>query len=154
MVSLTNCAGVVVGRGCLGRPWLFNDLVNTFSGNPTKTEPTLNEVAEIMWRHANLIVEYFESEDRGCRDLRKHMAWYLKGFRVKRELRSAFGMVSSLSEMRFLLDQLEDQPYPTEIAEKPRGRTSHGRPTTLPDRWLDDPDELAHVELEDAFSGG
>ena len=117
MVSLTNCAGVVVGRGCLGRPWLFNDLVNTFSGNPTKTEPTLNEVAEIMWRHANLIVEYFESEDRGCRDLRKHMAWYLKGFRVKRELRSAFGMVSSLSEMRFLLDQLEDQPYPTEIAE-------------------------------------
>ena len=154
MVSLTNCAGVVVGRGCLGRPWLFNDLVNTFSGNPTKTEPTLNEVAEIMWRHANLIVEYFESEDRGCRDLRKHMAWYLKGFRVKRELRSAFGMVSSLSEMRFLLDQLEDQPYPIEIAEKPRGRTSHSRPTTLPDRWLDDPDELAHVELEDAFSGG
>lgn len=154
MVETTNCAGVVVGRGCLGRPWLFSDLVNSFAGEPTKMEPTLKEVAEVMWRHANLIVEYFESEDRGCRDLRKHMAWYLKGFRVKRELRSAFGMVGSLTEMRTLLDQLEDQPYPTEVAEKPRGRTSHGRPTTLPDRWLDDPDELAHVELEDAFSGG
>lgn len=154
MVETTNCAGVVVGRGCLGRPWLFSDLVNSFAGEPTKMEPTLKEVAEVMWRHANLIVEYFESEDRGCRDLRKHMAWYLKGFRVKRELRSAFGMVGSLKEMRSLLDQLDNQPYPTEVAEKPRGRTSHGRPTTLPDRWLDDPDELAHVELEDAFSGG
>ena len=154
MVKATDCAGVVVGRGCLGRPWLFSDLVNAFSDNSKKEEPSLREVGEVMWRHANLIVEYFESEDRGCRDLRKHMAWYLKGFRVKRELRSAFGMVASLSEMRSLLDQLEDQPYPSEVAEKPRGRTSHGRPTTLPDRWLDDPDELAHVELEDAFSGG
>ena len=154
MVQATDCAGVVVGRGCLGRPWLFSDLVNTFSDNSKKEEPSLREVGEVMWRHANLIVEYFESEDRGCRDLRKHMAWYLKGFRVKRELRSAFGMVASLSEMRSLLDQLEDQPYPSEVAEKPRGRTSHGRPTTLPDRWLDDPDELAHVELEDAISGG
>ena len=154
MVNETGCDGVVVGRGCLGRPWLFKDLVSAFNGSSDRYLPSLFEVREVMWRHGQLIVEYFESEDRGCKDLRKHMAWYLKGFRVKRELRSAFGMVSSLSEMRFLLDQLEDQPYPTEIAEKPRGRTSHGRPTTLPDRWLDDPDELAHVELEDAFSGG
>jgi hypothetical protein len=56
--------------------------------------------------------------------------------------------------MRALLDQLEDQPYPVEVGDKPRGRTSHGRPPTLPDGWLDDPDELVHVELEDAFSGG
>ena len=154
MVEKTNCHGVVVGRGCLGRPWLFKDLVNAFEGKNEKLEPSLIEVSGVMWRHANLIVEYFESEDRGCRDLRKHMAWYLKGFRVKRELRSSFGMVGSLAEMRQLLDQLEDQPYPTEVGDKPRGRTSHGRPPTLPDRWLDDPDELAHVELEDAFSGG
>jgi len=64
------------------------------------------------------------------------------------------GMVSSLEEMRALLDQLEDQPYPVEVGDKPLGRTSHGRPPTLPDGWLDDPDELVHVELEDAFSGG
>ena len=108
----------------------------------------------MMFRHGELIVEYFESEDRGCKDLRKHMAWYLKGFRVARELRSQFGMISSLAEFRGLLDQLEDQPYPQEVGEKPRGRTSHGRPPTLPDGWLKDPDELVHVELEDAFSGG
>ena len=154
MVKETGCDGVVVGRGCLGRPWLFRDLVNSFNGSNERYLPTLFEVREVMFRHGELIVEYFESEDRGCKDLRKHMAWYLKGFRVKQELRRQFGMISSLAEFRSLLDQLEDQPYPQEVGEKPRGRTSHGRPPTLPDGWLKDPDELVHVELEDAFSGG
>jgi len=154
MVRETGCAGVVVGRGCLGRPWLFSDLVEAFSGGEKRITPTLFEVREIMFRHAQLIVEYFESEDRGMRDLRKHMAWYLKGFRVHSELRRQFGMVSTLVEMRQLLDQLSDQPYPVEVGEKPRGRTSHGRPPTLPDGWLNDPDEMVSIELEDAFSGG
>ncbi|MBC7464203.1 MAG: tRNA dihydrouridine synthase DusB [Actinobacteria bacterium] len=154
MVEQTNCAGVVVGRGCLGRPWLFNDLVASFRGANVKSLPTLHEVREVMFRHGQLIVEHFESEDRGCRDLRKHMAWYLKGFRVAGPLRRQFGMVSSLSELRALLDQLEDQPYPNAVGDMPRGRTSHGRPVTLPQGWLDDPDELAVVDLEDAFSGG
>jgi len=154
MVEETGCAGIVVGRGCLGRPWLFRDLAAAFGGDESRHLPTLFEVREIMFRHAQLIVEYFESEERGCRDLRKHMAWYLKGFRVPSELRRQFGMVSSLKELRFLLDQLVDQPYPAAIGESPRGRTSHGRPVTLPDGWLKDPDELVEIELEDAFSGG
>jgi len=154
MMEQTGCAGVVVGRGCLGRPWLFADLVAAFAGDETRHLPTLFEVREIMFRHGQLIVEYFESEARGCRDLRKHMAWYLKGFRVEGSLRRQFGMVSTLAEFRELLDQLVDQPYPVAVGDSPRGRTSHGRPVTLPDGWLKDPDELAHVELEDAFSGG
>ena len=154
MVKTTGCAGVVVGRGCLGRPWLFADLVAAFNGQEIRALPTLFQVREIIYRHAELLTQYFSSEDRACRDLRKHMAWYLKGFRVAREIRHDLGMVSSLEEMRALLDQLEDQPYPVEVGDKPRGRTSHGRPPTLPEGWLDDPDELVHVELEDAFSGG
>ncbi|MBI3429804.1 MAG: tRNA dihydrouridine synthase DusB [Actinobacteria bacterium] len=154
MISQTGCAGVVIGRGCLGRPWLFRDLVNAFNGVQSKHLPRLSEVRQVMNRHAELIVEYFQSEERGCRDLRKHMAWYLKGFRVPSELRRQFGMVSSLSELRNLLLQLTDQPYPEAIGGLPRGRTSHGRAVTLPDGWLNDPDELADIELEDAFSGG
>lgn len=154
MVQETGCAGVVVGRGCLGRPWLFTDLVASFNGGTSRHLPTLFEVREIMFRHGELMVEYFESEDRGCRDLRKHMAWYLKGFRVSSALRQQFGLVSSLQEFRNLLDQLEDQPYPVAVGDAPRGRTSHGRPVTLPDGWLKDPDEMASIELEDAFSGG
>lgn len=154
MIKETGCAGVVVGRGCLGRPWLFTDLVAAFNGDTTPALPTLFEVREIMYRHGELIVDYFESEDRGCRDLRKHMAWYLKGFRVPSELRRQFGMIATLKEFRALLDQLNDQPYPVGVGDAPRGRTSHGRPVTLPDGWLNDPDELAQIELEDAFSGG
>lgn len=154
MMVQTGCAGVVVGRGCLGRPWLFTDLVAAFANDTSRQLPTLFEVREIMYRHGELIVEYFKSEDRGCRDLRKHMAWYLKGFRVASDLRRQFGMVSTLKEFRGLLDQLSDQPYPIAVGDAPRGRTSHSRPVTLPDGWLKDPDEMAQIELEDAFSGG
>jgi len=154
MVKTTGCHGVVVGRGCLGRPWLFADLVAAFNGQEIRALPNLFEVREIIYRHAELLTQYFSSEDRACRDLRKHMAWYLKGFRVERELRAKFGMVSSLLELRQLLDQLVDQPYPVAIGDALRGRTSHGRAVSLPDGWLNDPDELVAVDGEDSGSGG
>ena len=154
MMTETGCAGVVVGRGCLGRPWLFADLVRAFNGEGERPLPRLFEVREVMWRHAQLLVDYFQDEHRACRDLRKHMAWYLKGFRVEGGLRSKFGMVSSLQELRELLDQLVDQPYPEAIGDAPRGRTSHGRAVTLPQGWLDDPEELVSVDGSDSGSGG
>ena len=154
MMNETGCAGVVVGRGCLGRPWLFGDLVAAFSGSDSRITPTLFEVSEIIYRHGELLVEFFEAEGRAMRDLRKHMAWYLKGFRVPRELRSKFGMVSSLGELQYLLAQLEDQPYPVEVGESPRGRTSHGRPVHLPDGWLNDPFEIPEITIDDSVSGG
>ena len=154
MISQTGCAGVVVGRGCLGRPWLFADLVSSIAGENKRVNPTLFEVRNIMLRHGQLLVEYFENEDRAMRDIRKHMAWYLKGFSVPREIRSSLGMVTSLDQMSELLSQVSDQPYPQEIGDGPRGRTSHGRSVTLPDGWLDDPDELATISIDDAISGG
>jgi nifR3 family TIM-barrel protein len=154
MISQTGCAGVVVGRGCLGRPWLFADLVSSIAGENKRVNPTLFEVRKIMLRHGQLLVEYFENEDRAMRDIRKHMAWYLKGFSVPREIRSSLGMVTSLGQMSELLSQVSDQPYPQEVGDGPRGRTSHGRSVTLPDGWLDDPDELATISIDDAISGG
>jgi tRNA-dihydrouridine synthase len=154
MVQETGCAGVVVGRGCLGRPWLFADLVAAFNGETSPALPSLFEVRQVMYRHGELLVEFFESEGRAMRDLRKHMAWYLKGFSVPREIRAGFGMVSSLGELDHLLSQLADQPYPTEIAESPRGRRSHGRAVSLPDGWLNDPNEFASITIDDAVSGG
>jgi nifR3 family TIM-barrel protein len=154
MMSQTGCAGVVVGRGCLGRPWLFADLVSSINGENKRVNPNLFEVRNIMLRHGQLLVEYFENEDRAMRDIRKHMAWYLKGFSVPREIRSSLGMVSSLVEMQELLSHLSDQPYPQSVGDGPRGRTSHGREVKLPDGWLNDPDELATISIDDAISGG
>ena len=154
MVQETGCAGVVVGRGCLGRPWLFAELKAAFAGQELPELPTFFEVREIMFRHGELLIDFFESEGRAMRDLRKHMAWYLKGFSVPRELRAGFGMVSSLGELEHLLSKHADQPYPTSIAETPRGRRSHGRAVSLPDGWLNDPDEYASISIDDAVSGG
>ena len=154
MISQTGCAGVVVGRGCLGRPWLFADLVAAFNGEQSRVNPNLFEVRKVMLRHGKLLVEYFENEDRAMRDIRKHVAWYLKGFSVPREIRSSLGMVSSLDEMEKLLSGVSDQPYPQAVGDAPRGRSSHGRPVSLPDGWLNDPDEFATITIDDAISGG
>ena len=154
MMAQTGCAGVVVGRGCLGRPWLFADLVSAINGENKRVNPNLFEVRKIMLRHGQLLVDYFENEDRAMRDIRKHMAWYLKGFSVPREIRANLGMVESLNQMEHLLSGLDNQPYPEQIGDGPRGRTSHGREVKLPDGWLNDPDEFATISIDDAISGG
>ncbi|MFZ9927408.1 MAG: tRNA dihydrouridine synthase DusB [Candidatus Nanopelagicaceae bacterium] len=154
MVSESGCHGVVVGRGCLGRPWLFAELVAAFEGKAAPEPPTLRKVAEIMVRHGELLSEYFEDEFRAARDLRKHMAWYLKGFRVGSEIRSQLAMINNFAEMKNLLDQIEEQPYPQEIGEAPRGRSSGVRQVSLPHRWLEDPDEIPAIALDDSVSGG
>ncbi len=154
MVAETGCAGVVIGRGCLGRPWLFGDLAAAFAGESRRTLPTLREVAAIMHRHAQLLSEE-QGELHGCTDFRKHVAWYLKGFAVGSDVRRALAMVSGLDELAGLLAGIPDQPYPVAVLGAPRGRTSPPRPVALPEGWLadrDDPRPPAGAELE--TSGG
>ena len=136
MVEQTGCAGVVVGRGCLGRPWLFADLAAAFGGRPERARPHLAEVASVMRRHAELLAAWL-GEERGVVDFRKHVAWYLKGFAVGGDLRQAMATASSLAELDDHLACLDrEQPFPAEIVGQPRGRTSGGRPVSLPEGWL------------------
>ena len=137
MMSQTGCAGVVVGRGCLGRPWLFADLAAAFAGRAERARPPLSTVAATMHRHAQLLVEGMGS-DRGVVDFRKHVAWYLKGFAVGQELRSAMARASTLAELDELLGRLLDQPFPESVIGRPRGRTSAARAVALPSGWLAD----------------
>jgi nifR3 family TIM-barrel protein len=160
MVAETGCDGVVVGRGCLGKPWLFGDLAAAFQGGVLKAEPTLGEVARAYKRHAELLVEFFEDEGRATRDIRKHVAWYFKGYAVGGETRAALAMSSSLDEIDQLLGRLDhDQPYPGADAEGQRGRAGTPKTPSLPDRWLDSREiaegmraEVADAELHN--SGG
>lgn len=155
MVSETGCAGVVVGRGCLGRPWLFGQLTAGFMGLPIPAEPELGGVTVIMRRHAELL-EQVLGEGRGIRDFRKHVAWYLKGFVVGAQTRHQLGLVSSLDELDVLLSGLDlTQSYSAEAAELPRGRTSPQKRVALPDGWLDSRDWAESVAEEElAVSGG
>src|SRR5919202_1619953 len=140
MIAETGCAGVVIGRGCLGRPWLFGDLAAAFAGQPRRALPTLREVAAVMHRHARLLGAE-QGERHGCTDFRKHVAWYLKGFSVGSDVRRALAMVSALDELAELLAGIPDQHYPTAVLGGPRGRTRPPRPVALPDGWLDDRDD-------------
>ncbi|WP_372463086.1 tRNA dihydrouridine synthase DusB [Pseudonocardia kujensis] len=154
MVRETGCDGVVVGRGCLGRPWLFGDLEAAFAGRPLPTPPNLAQVAATLRRHALLLCEHM-GDHKGIRDVRKHIAWYLKGFAVGGELRRSLGMVESIDQLDELLAQLDlDQEFPAD-AEGPRGRQGSPGKVVLPEHWLDDADDPSvpfGAELE--HSGG
>ena len=159
MMSRTGADGVVVGRGCLGRPWLFGQLAAAFAGHPMPDDPGLGDVLVTLRRHAQLLVDDY-GELKGCRDIRKHMAWYLKGFSVRQPIRQSLGTVASLDDLDALLALIDpDQAFNTAVGEGPRGRTSGNRRPTLPDGWLDSPflDESAAVVLAEAelsVSGG
>jgi len=128
-----------VGRGCLGRPWLFGDLAAAFTHRHVRIQPNLGEVADAFRRHAELLVDFFDDELKACRDIRKHVAWYFKGYPVGGELRAHLASVESLQQMDDLLGELDrDLPYPGAEAEGPRGRAGSPKRPALPENWLVD----------------
>jgi nifR3 family TIM-barrel protein len=151
MVEQTGAAGVVVGRGCLGRPWLFRDLAAAFAGDDVRTLPTLGEVRAMMRRHAQLLSEHM-GEERGCKEFRKHISWYLKGFRAGGRLRHSLALVDSLAALDVLLDELyPDEPFPVSALGTPRGRQGTPREhVVVPEGWLDDTDGTSLRLTEEA----
>jgi len=136
MRAETGCAGVVVGRGCLGRPWLFRDLAAAFEGRPIPGAPTLGEVADLLMEHAVLLADHLGA-DIGLRELRKHTGWYLQGFPVGRAVRRALNQVSTLEELdRLLAGPERDLPFDEAVRRQPRGHTTHPKRVLLPDGWL------------------
>lgn len=137
MFRETGCAGVVVGRGCLGRPWLFADLASALAGSSHRLQPSLAFVGEVLQRHAELLIAHYDGQElKAMRDLRKHMAWYLKGYAIGSDLRRGMGLVETADELAGLLAQAGDAPYPGEDAEGSRGRTTGAKRVALPDGWL------------------
>jgi nifR3 family TIM-barrel protein len=156
MVEETGAAGVVVGRGCLGRPWLFRDLAAAFAGRQVATLPGLGEVTAMMRRHAELLVHHVGDELHGCKEFRKHVAWYLKGFAAGGELRQSLGLIDSLPTLDALLSRLDpEEPFPVDTLGSPRGRQGSPRRVALPDGWLSSQDDLSiSASAEIGVSGG
>lgn len=148
MVRETGCDGVVVGRGCLGRPWLFGNLVAAFRAEAGEiswdeaeraiAKPPLGFVMQAMRRHTELLVDFFDGEEiRACRDIRKHVAWYFKGYGLGGDLRRALAAVESLEQMDEIFATMDaSMPYPGEGAEGQRGRAGSPKRVVLPDGWL------------------
>jgi len=156
MMRGTGCDGVVIGRGCLGRPWLFRDLVDAFHGRPPQPGPTLGEVADVMLEHAAALADWF-GEVPAMLAFRKHAGWYIKGFRGASGLRSRLVTVTSLAELDAILAEVDrDEPYPEAAETAKRGKRSGTQRVVLPPGFLEDPDDATPPppDAEDPVSGG
>lgn len=141
MLGQSGADGVVIGRGCLGRPWLFSDLADALSGRSWSGPPKLGELAGTILEHARLVVETTGDESR-IRGFRKHLAWYLTGYPVGKPIRRLAGSVADLADVEDLLDRLDPHiGLPVEAHRLPRGHTAGPKPVSLPEGYLDDPDE-------------
>jgi tRNA-dihydrouridine synthase len=156
MVAATGCDGVVVGRGCLGRPWLFGELEAVFAGREPAPARRLGEVVTVMAEHARLLAEWL-GEAAGLRDFRKHTGWYLTGYPVGPQVRRRLSGVSSVGELDDLLGPLDPslEVVPGGLRAH-RGHTNGPRAVHLPHGWLDDPEDLTPLprDADALVSGG
>lgn len=156
MMRETGCDGVVVGRGCLGRPWLFADLVEALNGRPVPPSPVVGEMCVTMARHAAALVDLL-GENIAMRDFRKHTAWYLTGYPVGGEIRRRFSSVSTLSELDDLIAELDPSLHIVDGGERiRRGHTNGPIRVALPEGYLDHLDDLTVPDDDSvmAVSGG
>ena len=156
MLRATRCDGVIVGRGCLGRPWLFRDLADVFDGRLPADPPALGEVVRVMLGHARRLSDWM-GEPHAMRNFRKHASWYTKGFRGSAELRARLMQVRTFSELEALLAALDPaEPFPATAMRVPRGKHSGTQKVSLPEGWLENPEDATPpgIEAEDVSSGG
>jgi nifR3 family TIM-barrel protein len=157
MVRATGCDGVIVGRGCLGRPWLFRDLADVFEGREPRDPPTLGVVVDVMLEHARLLASWLGDEAAAMRAFRKHSSWYTKCFPGSAALRQRLMQVLALGELGDVLSVVtRTLPYPPEAMRVPRGKTAGTQKVALPEGYLDhlDDDAAPGPEAGSADSGG
>lgn len=158
MMRQTGCDGVVVGRGCLGRPWLFRELAAVFAGQPAPNPPNLGQVVQVMLRHARALVDFMGASQEGAamRAFRKHSSWYTKGFAGGARLRTRLMQVSTLTELEAQLLPLQsEEPYPPAAVRAVRGKSGRRMAKVLlPAGFLDDPDEMPQLVAADGDDGG
>jgi nifR3 family TIM-barrel protein len=160
MLTATGCDGVVIGRGCLGRPWLFGDLVTVLNGGPAPSPRALGTVLDAIRRHAALLAEHYEphgGESFAMRDFRKHTNWYVSGYPIGPELRRRLSQISSLRELDAILGDLDPSTQMVAGGERiKRGHANGPIKVSLPEHFLDDRDELVIPDDSDvmALSGG
>src|SRR5699024_5634675 len=110
--------------------------------------------SRIMYRHGALLAEH-HGEDKGMRDIRKHVSWYLRGFPAGSGKRVALSGVRTLADLAELLADLPaDEPFPAD-GYGPRGRQGSASKVLLPEGWLDDPeDDAAALEGAEVHNSG
>ncbi len=136
MMRRTGCDGVIVGRGCLRRPWIFRELAQVFDGREPGPQPALGEIVALMRRHAELLVEFF-GETNGMRQMRKWCAWYTGGFQRSAAARAELMRIATVDEMMAIVSRLDpDEPFPLKTVRHNRVKDNRVQRVTLPHGFL------------------
>ena len=153
MMRQTHCDGVIVGRGCLGRPWLFRDLADVFNGREPLDPPPFEVVLEIMFRHARILADWF-GERLAMHSFRRHASWYTKGFRVSSEIRAALMRVETVCQLEQLFSDVDrSQPFPPSAMRVVRGKATGTQKVSLPAGYLDNIEDDAPLPGSDLDAG-
>ena len=141
MMRHTGCAAVIVGRGCLGRPWLFRELAQVFEGQEADPPPNFGQVCEVLFEHARMLVDFF-GETIGIRQMRKWCTWYTVGFRHSSRARGDLVRVSTLEEIRAILARGDvDEPFPRAALRAHRAKGGRTQRVILPEGYLESRDD-------------
>lgn len=105
MLDMTGCDFLMVGRGALGNPWIFQCINAYLNKEADFTEPTLEEKMDVMLRHIGTLCEY-KGVRIGMREARKHAAWYIKGIRGAAAFRQEIGQLSTMDELKALSERV------------------------------------------------
>ena len=106
MINETGCDGIMIGRGALGNPWIFENTINLLDGREIR-EVSVNETIDIALEHLKLLIEN-KGERAGIAESRKHLGWYMKGIRGAAELRNRINTAEELSELTNILLSLKE----------------------------------------------
>lgn len=106
IVEKTGCDGVMVGRGALGNPWIFENIIALFEGRDAR-EPDAAERVDVALAHVAAMIEE-KGERVGIAESRKHISWYIKGMRGAAELRGKVNSALTLDEMKTILTSIKD----------------------------------------------
>ena len=156
MMRETGCDGVIVGRGCLGRPWLFRDLSDVFNGREPPDPPIFGEVLEIMFAHARELSSWF-GERMAMHSFRRHASWYTKGFRMSSDVRVGMMRIETVGQLQELFHGVDrSQPFPPSAMRVVRGKATGMQKVALPLGYLDDLEDATPLcgSDEDPGDGG
>ena len=105
LVKETGCDGIMIGRAVQGNPWLFSEILYYQETGKIKPKPSMEEIKEMMLRHARLQLEY-KGTYTGMREMRKHVAWYTSGMPHSASVRRMVNEVESYEQLEELVNRL------------------------------------------------
>ena len=103
MAEETGCDGFMIARGAQGNPWIFSRLLRYFETGSLPDKPSLDQVADMIIRHADLLVAH-KGEYIGMREIRKHAAWYTAGYPHSSRLRVSVNTIEDRDSLLRLMD--------------------------------------------------